>query len=218
MKVIIAAALLFLGSTNIGAQSAPAKDVPKFMGRPVTIVEPKLDENGFPEGPASICVDLVPQRQCYKAPKEYGKSPSATVVLLQKNMPALFFSTETYGVSGWQIHFALLRPSIGKDLEDIFRSDTSVPNQSQHAFWTEPAISDAQLFVTAEYVWGPDEGHYGEHRYIISVYVEQPSSYADTLGYYLQDRYMTTRKYDLDANADVLVSEKQEILTRLTGC
>jgi hypothetical protein len=33
--------------------------------------------------------------------------------------------------------------------------------------------------------------------------------------YYLDDQFMTVRKYDLDANADVLISEKPEILSRL---
>jgi hypothetical protein len=38
----------------------------------------------------------------------------------------------------------------------------------------------------------------------------------DQLYYYLDDRYMTSRKYDLDdKKTDILGSEKQEILTRL---
>jgi hypothetical protein len=67
------------------------------------------------------------------------------------------------------------------------------------------------MFVTATYVSGPDEGHYGEHRYIISAYVLSKLSPL----YYLEDQYMTTRKCDLDAKADVLTSEKAEILARL---
>lgn len=35
----------------------------------------------------------------------------------------------------------------------------------------------------------------------------------DDLAYYLEDRYMTAHKYD--ANADILASEKQEIIARL---
>ena len=33
--------------------------------------------------------------------------------------------------------------------------------------------------------------------------------------YFLTDRYMTVRTYDLDAGADVLTAEKAEILARL---
>jgi hypothetical protein len=69
--------------------------------------------------------------------------------------------------------------------------------------------------VTADYVWGPDEAHYSKHRYIISAYVRKPSSYADGLFYYLEDRYMTVHRYDPVANTDILASEKQEILARL---
>lgn len=211
MKVIIAAALLFLGSKELLAQSVLAK----FMGHAITIAKSKADAEGFAADPASVCVEFVPQRQCYTAPNDYRNHPTATVVQVQKDTPALFFSAESYGVSGWQIHFALLRPGTGKNLEDIFRSDTSVSNQSQHEFWTDPSISDAQFFVTADYVWGPDECHTCTHRYIISTYARKPSSCADGLFYYLEDRYMTIRKYNLYAKANVLASERQEILARL---
>ena len=69
--------------------------------------------------------------------------------------------------------------------------------------------------MTADYVWGPDESHYGEHRYTISAYVRKPSSLVDDC-YYLEDRYMTVHKYDMEANVDILASEKQEILARLS--
>jgi hypothetical protein len=211
MKVIIAAAWLFWGSTEIWAQSV----LPKFMGHAIATAKSKFDADGFATDPASVCVEFVPKRQCYTAPNDYRNHPTATVVQVQKDTPALFFSAESYGVSGWQIHFALLRPGAGSDLEDIFRSDTSVSNQSQHEFWTDSSISDAQIFVTAEYVWGHDECHTCIHRYLISAYVLKPSSYADALFYYLEDRYMTIRKYNLDTKANVLASERQEILARL---
>jgi len=186
------------------------------MGREVTITEPELEDEFFPKGPASICVDGPPQRQCYTAPEGFGREPSVTLVQVGKNTPALLFSTESGGVSGFSIHFALLRPGTGKELDDLFSSDMVVSNQSQHTFWTDSAISDAPIFVTASWTYGPDEGHYGEHRYIISSYIWRPSNTVDGLYYYLEDRYMTVRKYDLDANADILASEKQEILARLS--
>ena len=56
MKLIVAFFLLFLGSKNTGAQSA-RQDLPKFMGRELTISEPQTDEEGFfPKGPASVCI------------------------------------------------------------------------------------------------------------------------------------------------------------------
>jgi hypothetical protein len=204
------AVLLFFVS-NISAQSPP----PRFMGREVTIIEPEVDADGFfPKGPASVCVN-GPQQQCYTAPKDFGRSPAVTVVQLEKDVPALLFSAASGGVSGFQIHFALLRPGTGKDLQNLFISDMELANQNQHAFWTDLSISDAKIFVTAEYIWGPEEGHYGKHRYIISAFVRRSSSILDDRFYYLDDRYMTAHNYDLGANADILGSEKQDIITRL---
>lgn len=206
MKPLIFTFLLCLGL-------AQGQGLPKFMGREVTMTVPELDPDGFfPKGPASVCIEGPPQRQCYTAPKDFGKDPNVALVQVEKNMPALLFSAESGGVSGWQIHFSLLRPGPGKDLEDLFLSDITVSNQSQHAFWNDATISGGPTFLVAEYAWGSDEAHYDEHRYIISSYVWR---IGDNPSYYLEDRYMTVRKYDLDANADILASEKQEILARL---
>jgi hypothetical protein len=76
IKAIIAALSLFLGSKDLGAQPVRGK-VPKLMGHAVTIAEPKRDAYGEREGPASVCVEFVPQRQCYMAPKEFGNYPSS---------------------------------------------------------------------------------------------------------------------------------------------
>jgi hypothetical protein len=161
--------LCSLLSLRMSASAQSVRDHSKFMGREVTITEPELDPEGyFPKGPASVCLEGPPQRQCCTQPKDFGKDPTVSVVHVKKGMPALFFSAASGGVSGWGIHFALLRPGNSKDLEDLFMGDMSVSNQSQHPFWSEPAISDAQIFVTADYVSGPDESHYSEHRYMIS--------------------------------------------------
>ena len=187
------------------------------MGRKVTITTPGTDPDGFfPKGPASVCIEGAP-RQCYTMPEDFGRNTSATVVNLAKDDPALLFSADGGGVSGWQTHFALLRPNPGDVLEDLFLPVISISNQNQYAFWADPAISDARIFVTAEDVWGPDEPHYGEHRFIISVCVRTtpPSSLEGF--YHLEDRYMTVRKYNLDPDVkdDILASEKPEILARL---
>jgi hypothetical protein len=190
-----------------------------FMGHAVTIVEPELDADDFPKGSdprVTVCVESVPQRQCYTSPTGYARNPKVSVVQVQKNIPALFLSVESWGVSGWPIHFGLLRPGIGKDLEDLFRSGVEVSNQNQHAFWTDSTISAAPIFVVADFKWGPDEGHYGDHRYIISAYVSRYSQDLEGDLYYLNDQFMTSRKYDLDdKKTNILDSEKLEILARL---
>jgi hypothetical protein len=214
-KSIIFAAFLFSGLTAGAQPAVVSRNLPKFVGREITITEPERGDYGFPTGPATVCVQGPPQRQCYTAPKDFGNSPTATVVQLKKGLPAIFFSAASGGVSGWMIHFALLRLGTGKDLDDLLLSDADVSNQSQHAFWNEPTVSDARILVTADYIWGPDEAHYAAHRYIVSSYVCKPSSLSGDPRYYIDDRYMTVNKYDLDAGVDILAAEKQEILARL---
>src|ERR1051325_9399930 len=118
--LLLPAVLLLSASKNANAQSPPAKNLPKFMGREVTIIEPELEDEFFPKGPASVCVEEPPQRQCYTAPRDFGRDPTVTVVEVEKDLPALFFSAASGGVSGFGIHFALLRPGTGKDLENLF--------------------------------------------------------------------------------------------------
>jgi hypothetical protein len=94
---------------------------------------------------------------------------------LEKGESALFFSTVSGGVSGWTIHFELLRPGTGKDLKGFLPADP-VSNQGEYAFWNDSTISGAPIFVTADNVYGPDETHYSEHRYMISAFTLKPSS------------------------------------------
>ena len=182
----------------------------------MTLTQAETDPDGFfPKGPASVCLEAPPQRQCYTAPKDFGRNPTVSLVQLKKAQSVLFFSAVSGGVSGFMIHFALLRPGTGKDLENLFLSDASVSNQSQSAFWMDSTISDSPFFVTADYSWGPDESHYSPHRYIISAYVLKHALDLGGEYYYLQDRYMTSRAYDREAPEDILTSEKAEILARL---
>jgi hypothetical protein len=211
--------LLLLGEGGMSAQTVRrGPDLPKFLGREVTITERDLDADGyFPKGPASVCVEEPPERQCYKAPKDFGRDPFVELVQLGKGESALLFSAASGGVSGFAVHFALLHPGKGSQLEDLFLSDVTVSNQSQHAFWTESDISDTPIFLTADFVWGPDESHYEPHRYIISAYVWKYSNLVQGRYYYLDDQYMAVPKYDVEPNPneDILAAEKPEILARL---
>jgi hypothetical protein len=206
--LIVAAAL---------AQNAPkSPEKLTFEGRQVTIISPETDEEDFAKDPASVCIEGPPLRQCYTMPKEFGRNPTATVIQLRIDEPALLFSAESNGVSGWQIHYALLRLGNGKDLINLLWGDVSVSNLGQDALWSLPEISGALVFVTADFIWGPYESHFGEHRYMVSSYVYQweTSDLIDEPVCSLQDRYMTTRYYDSE-QGDVLKSEKSEIVSRL---
>jgi hypothetical protein len=193
----------------------------KFMGRVVTVTEATYDaddpEHFQPKGPATVCLEGTP-RPCYATPDGYGRAPEATVAQINKNTSALLFSAASGGVSQIVIHFALLRPGKGNEFENLFPSDLSVTNQSEHAWWMDATISSAKMFVTADYVWGPGECHYCDHRYMISAYVlrsQKPLLANDNWEYALEDRYMTVRKYRSDENSKILQHEKPEIIARL---
>jgi len=162
----IAQTLMVLSLAVPFASNTRAQDVRqalKFMGRDVTIIAPghDPDDEQFPKGPASVCVEGPPQRQCYTMPREFGNDPGVEVVELMKAVPAILFSAASGGISGWGVHVALLSPGEGEDLYDWFTAIPTVSNQSQHALWKDASISDALIFVTADYSWGADEGHYG---------------------------------------------------------
>src|SRR5437870_1347663 len=102
VKLLFSFLLLFSGSQKIDSQPAGrVTDVPKFLGREITVIEPEHDEDGFPKGSASVCVEGPPQRQCYTAPKDYGNSPTVEVIQLDRGRPAIFFSAAMGGGSGW---------------------------------------------------------------------------------------------------------------------
>jgi hypothetical protein len=91
VKRILPIILLFMISNDLSAQSVQAVKN-RFMGREVTIIDPGRDPDGFfPKGPASVCVEGPPQRQCYTAPQEFGNNPTIDVVQLEKDLSALLF-------------------------------------------------------------------------------------------------------------------------------
>ena len=199
------------------AGSVWAQGPVKFMGRVVTVTKPKLDDSGmFPEGPATVCVEGPPRRQCYTAPKDFGRDPDASIVQIEKSTPAIFFIVAADGVSGFPVHFALLHPGEDGTLEDLFGSELYLSERGQHSWWSEPSISAAKMFVTADYVWASGECHGCDHRWIISTYLRKAAPGPLGVGegmYDLEDRYMTVRRYE--ENDRILGTEKPEILARL---
>ncbi len=204
-----AAKLLPLIAMTLSAQ-APLQ----FQGHNVVLTEGVTDPSGA-LAPASVCVESEEQAQCYRTPQGYGRSPEATAVRLSKDVEALLFSVATSSTTDYGIHFALLTKGSGRELQDLFFSTIEASNQSAHALWTEPSLSPSQIFILADYVWGPGESTHEPHRYLISAYVQKITSAFDTPHYYLQDRYMTARKYDAAKKRDILAAERAEILARL---
>src|SRR5579871_1171616 len=203
-----------LASIDASAQTADAKKtLPKFEGREITLIPAEVDENGFAKGPASVCLEAPPRRQCYRAPEDYGVDLEVSVIQITKGKPAVFFSANARGLGGFSTHFALLRPGFGNELSDLLGADTSVSDQSWYTWWNMSAISDAPIFVTADFIWGPSDGRFTDHRYTISAYVWVYSSITRFWEYHLMDRYMTADAYSL--SGDILATERLEILARL---
>ncbi len=106
------------------------------------------------------------------------------------------------GSSG--IHFALLKPGDGDNLEDIFESPVQVSYSARFAIWTD--MMPSPVFVTAER----------------SPYAEAPSHvkiavYAMINGavrFAKVDEYQTAEAYEF-YKGDVLAAEKREVLARL---
>lgn len=212
-KSISGVLLLLLCSAAIAQKIHRSPEVPRFMGREVIITEPETGADGYvSKGSASICIEEPPRRQCYDARDQYGYGQSE-LIEFERNMHALLFRADAVGASSASLQFALLRPGNQKDLDNLFTSDVTLSNQSEHAFWSDPVISAAKIFVTADFVWGPDESHYGSHRYAVSSYVLKKWLSGDPV-YGLEDRYMTARGYDYE-KAHILISEKPEIIARL---
>jgi hypothetical protein len=187
----------------------------RFQGRDVILIDPGMKDGFEPNGPASVCIEGPPLRQCFTMPEGYGRAPAVKLVEMRKDDPLLVFSAETDGVSGFGVQFAFLRSSEGKELDNVLPGGARISDQSRSDFLREPAISDHLIFVTAQYKWGPSEAHLDSHRFIITAYVWIYSSLTDSWGYYADDEYLTVSKYDSESD-DILARERPEIVRRLT--
>jgi hypothetical protein len=211
--------LIALVASGLYGQTVSPKPATELMGHKVILVEPKRETNDLAGEPYQVCFDATtPAWRCYTPQDSFyrgwGPEPGLVPVDLGHGRSALLFSVyATASGSGANIHIALLRPS-GREAENLLPGDVSLKEISGHKFLTEPAVSESPILITADFVWELGENHPDNHRYIISAYVLNP----DTDHYYLDDRYMTTRKYEGDFGfdkAEVFVGEKPEIIARL---
>lgn len=225
MKLPVMSRLLVLvvvsAGTLWGQQAHPSGLV--FNGQRVTLTVGKLNQDGWPTGPAKLC--LAPSGMCFTAPDDaspFGLSPHASVVQLGENRRALLFTAiAAAGGSGGQKLLALLEVRKGR-LEDLLGSVDTGPSAGvtiselgEYKIWLEPTVSKTALFVTADYVWGSGETHFSDHRYIIHTYDLGTTPGSDAQTYFLRDEYMTEQKYPSESGVDLLEHEKPEVLARL---
>jgi hypothetical protein len=148
-------------------------------------------------------------------PDDFGTAPEAKAISLGTGAKAISFAATSVGVSGSATRLAVLSPGTNEQLDNLLFQDIVISNQGQYTWWTVPSFSQSQVLVTANFVWGPGEGHYDSHRFVISVYTLRSSSLIDASLFYLTDQYMTARRYDTEVDPDILAVEKAEILARL---
>jgi hypothetical protein len=120
----------------------------------------------------------------------------------------LFTAVASAGGSGSSTTLALL-DNEKQGLTNLFPSQFFLKEVSSYQFWTDAAVSDALIFVTADFVWASDECHFCAHRYTIGTYAYN----AQTGRYILRDQYTTASKYA--APSSVLKAEKPQILLHL---
>lgn len=200
--------LLLAIATGVAAQSLRQETAVTFQGRPAVVrsfraTDPQL----APKESASVCI----QTKCYSAPEGYYADAKAVPIQLDKNSHALWFTAEAVGTSGGSIHMALLQPDASENLHNILLEQESLSNLGQHLFLDTPT----KVLVTATYTAGLNEAHYDSHRYLISVYTRQFHKDGDVFLYALADRYLTAKTYEFRSNANIIRSERAEILRRL---
>jgi hypothetical protein len=107
----------------------------------------------------------------------------------------------------------LLEPGKGKYLRNLL-PDITFGDQSEYHFWSVPSVSDMPLLVIADAAWGAGETHFAKHRFMVTVYVYDPTPHY----YGIRDTYLTSGKYPSFDQVDVinvLEPEREEIQERL---
>jgi hypothetical protein len=147
----------------------------------------------------------------------FGLHPKAQRVPLTSGGSLVLFSANSGGGSGSSDRYALLRYERDGSLRDLLPAIT-LTNQSDHALWDVPTVSDMPLLVTADYLWGAMEAHYGSHYYEIRVYHYDPTTgkYAQILKYETGHQY---RGFDntSDDPFPLLKFERTTILRKLAA-
>jgi hypothetical protein len=184
-----------------------------------TLVPGNLDPDGIPISDAKVCLTGA-HPTCYHMPDltrgdvtyVFGLDPHAEAMMAPGPVPWLLFDA-TYSAlgSGSLTQYAILR-SEGTYLVDVL-SGVALTNVSDHAIWHEPKFSPFPLVVSADFVWGKNETHFGRHSHTVEVRRYDPDEHE----YFRILTYRTSRKYAGGDSAPirVLAPERAEILRRL---
>lgn len=193
---------------------------------PYRIVAPYAKAD-FPSKPARLCLLNAP-RTCYKLDSirdgsftkgevvNFGRAPRAERHELSDGGSLVLFMASSGGGSGTTFRLALLRYSTTGSLDDLLPR-TLVDNQSDYALWEEPNLSSMPILLTADFLWGAMEAHYGDHRYTVRAYrYDEPSAkYEPVLRYVTKHKYPSADIFDGARRYPVLRHERERIVSEL---
>jgi len=163
------------------------------------------------------CFTLEPEKAAVDGEEmvtQFGLLPEGQRVSIRAGGSLVLIFADCGGGSGSSARFALLRYRRDHPLYDLLPK-IELSNQSDHALWDVPSVSPMPVLVTADYIWGAGEAHYGSHFYEIRAYRYNPDTdkYAQIL------TYRTSRKYRGFDNWDdpfpLLKFERAQILHKL---
>jgi hypothetical protein len=180
------------------------------------------DSDGLPTSGAKFCLN-GPLFTCYPMSSmtqgdvtfDFGLDPHATAIAKPGPGPwILFEATFSGGGSGTLTRYDIIRS------EDTYLvsvlANVALTNQSDHAIWHEPRLSQYPLFVTADFLWDfhKKETHFAHHFYTIHVYRYDPNEreYFSVLTYKTRHKY---RGLDDTDKINILHPERPEIVRRL---
>ncbi|KVE05816.1 hypothetical protein [Burkholderia anthina] len=200
--------------------AAPGEPVfPRF-----TQTEGKLDADGLPLSGVKLCV-LPDRAPCFEMPPaplphsskelyQFGLNPRSERLPIASGGSWVFFSGMfSGGGSGMLERVAVLRVGANGKIENLMPTVTQTET-ADRAMWSLPQVSPYPLFVRADYVWGKDENHFGQHFFEVDAWMFDPAANQ----YVKRFSYRTSKRYDRGEGADhVLTAERPEILRRLAA-
>jgi hypothetical protein len=204
-----------VGVWGQGVRAGAVREFPAYKVYPGV-----LDEGGFPISAARLCtieakarcfalVDLDPADK--DDPPVFGLRPSAQRIKLSAGGSLVLFHAYTRGGSGSTEMYVLLHSDPDGRLRNT-SPKVFVSNLGDVAMWDLPTVSPVPVLVTADFIWGDGEAHYGDHFFEVRMYVYDAASDR----YKLRHTYRTAHKYpgidNWESQPEVLEGERSRII------
>jgi hypothetical protein len=195
-----------------------------LAGAQYRVVPGRVNSDGFPTTPASVCLSDTGTAHCYTPPEYDKNSPfgldprTETIGHLDGKNLTLFTARFSAANGNDATNYALLMERDGEFVNLLPKMQLT--NQSDFQIWNLLEFSDMPMLLTADFIWDPYGSHaegdtrFGNHQYTIHVLI-----FDHTTGRYVERIQYVTEKYyrGLDAldSIRIIDPEKKKILLRL---